>query len=534
MTDTLPSETRTDVPWWRDAVCYQIYPRSFADSTGDGVGDLPGITSRLPYLAELGVDAVWLSPFYTSPQADHGYDVADYRDVDPMFGTLADADEMLATAHGLGLKVIVDLVPNHSSAAHVWFQAALAAAPGSPERARYIFREGKGEDGSQPPNNWRSQFGGPAWTRVPDGQWYLHIFEQDQPDFDWDNPEVGDEFESVLRFWLDRGADGFRVDVAHGMVKADGLPDAAGDAEEPAEGGEMVSHHERPYWDQPGVHEIYRRWRRVLDEYDGDRMMIGEAWTADAESMAMYVRPDEMQQVFNFHWLEAEWSAAAFRQVVEDTYAAVGPVGATPTWVLSNHDVTRTVTRYGGGTVGLERAKAATLAMLAMPGSAYIWQGEELGLPQVDVAPEDRQDPMYLRGGGVGRDGCRIPVPWSGTQAPFGFGPGEGQPWLPMPAEFGALSVEAQADDPASTLSFFRAALAVRHDLVDGLDGGLRFLDRGDDVLAFARDGEPGLVCVVNCGDAPVDVADLGAPLVSSVPLDGTSLPGNAGAWFAA
>jgi len=320
--------------WWRHAVCYQIYVRSFADSDGDGVGDLAGIESRLPYLAELGVDAIWLTPFYRSPQRDHGYDVADYRDVDPLFGDLAAFDSMLARAHELGLKVLVDVVANHSSDQHVWFQEALAAAPGSAERARYIFRDGR--DG-QPPNNWESVFGGPAWTQLPDdGQWYLHLFDATQPDFDWDNPDVGNEFESVLRFWLDRGVDGFRVDVAHGMVKAAGLPDLS-EAQLRTGGLEdAMSDPVRPYFDQPGVHDLYRRWHRILAEYEGDRMMIGEAWVPDAQSMARYVRPDEMHQVFNFSWLEASWSATEFRDVVRSTFAALEPVGASPTLASRN------------------------------------------------------------------------------------------------------------------------------------------------------------------------------------------------------
>ncbi len=473
--------------WWRHAVCYQVYVRSFADSDGDGIGDLPGITDRLPYLRDLGVDALWITPFYTSPQHDHGYDVADYRDVDPLFGSLADADALLARAHELDLKVIVDLVPNHTSSEHAWFQAALAAPAGSPERARYLFRDGRGVDGAEPPNNWESVFGGPAWTRVAEpngepGQWYLHLFDSTQPDLDWRNPEVGEMFEEVLTFWLDRGVDGFRVDVAHGLYKEATLrdqvvpegqkpgSDALSLAEESHTGGSSMverTMRDEPMWDQPEVHDVYRRWHDLLARYDGDRILVAEAWTQSAESMARFIRPDEMQQAFNFSWLLADWSAEAFTEVVTSTFAAMDLVGATPTWVLSNHDVVRHVTRYGGGPSGLARARAATLTMLGLPGSSYLYQGEELGLEQVDVDPEFRQDPSWFRTGEVGRDGCRVPIPWGDEKPPYAFGPGLDQPWIPQPDDWQSMSVTAQESDPESTLSFYQAALAARRGIVD-------------------------------------------------------------------
>ncbi|MDP2773761.1 MAG: glycoside hydrolase family 13 protein, partial [Nocardioides sp.] len=398
------------------AVVYQVYVRSFADSDGDGIGDLPGITSRLPYLRDLGVDAVWVTPFYRSPQHDHGYDVADYLDVDPMFGTLADADALVTRAHELGLKVIVDLVPNHTSSDHAWFQAALAAGPGSPERARYLFRTGRGADAGEPPNNWQSVFGGPAWTRVDDtDQWYLHLFDTSQPDLDWRNPEVPAMFADVLRFWLDRDVDGFRVDVAHGLLKEESLRDQL--VQEPVSDHFEVGGHiaDQPMWDQPEVHDVYRQWHRILAEYDGDRMAVAEAWTSTVEANARYVRPDELHQAFNFDWVLAPWSAKAFADVVEQTLPALAAVSGTPTWVLSNHDVQRHATRYGGGDVGRARARAATLLSLALPGSAYLYQGEELGLEDVEVAPADRQDPSWFRTGKPGRDSCRVPIPWAGT-----------------------------------------------------------------------------------------------------------------------
>lgn len=524
------------IEWWRHAVCYQVYVRSFADGNGDGIGDLPGITSRLPYLRDLGVDALWLTPFYTSPQNDHGYDVADYTDVDPLFGQLSDADELLERAHELGLKVIVDLVPNHSSDQHEWFQAALAAGPGSAERERYLFRAGRGEAGELPPNNWESVFGGPAWTRVEDGEWYLHLFDSTQPDLNWRNPEVGDMFEEVLRFWLERGVDGFRVDVAHGLFKEESLRDQVVAADEvPASaapqtsGASMVERtlRDEPMWDQPEVHDVYRRWNLVLQKYEGDRMTVAEAWTQTPESMARFVRSDEMSQSFNFAWLLADWSASAFEEVVTGTFDALAPVEGTPTWVLSNHDVTRHVTRYGGGEQGLARARAATMTMLALPGSSYIYQGEELGLEQVEVEPEHRQDPSWFRTGEPGRDGCRVPIPWRGESAPFGFGDGEGHPWLPQPAEWAELTVAAQEQDPESTLSFYRAALAARRTFAATAGDEVEMLDLGEDVLAFRRGP---VTAVLNCGTEPVALPE-GDVLLASRPLDGV-LPADTAVWL--
>jgi alpha-glucosidase len=498
--------------WWRDAVIYQIYPRSWADSDGDGIGDLPGITARLPHLSGLGVDAVWISPFYTSPQNDAGYDVADYRDIDPRFGTLADADELVARAHELGLRVLFDLVPNHSSSEHPWFQEALASPPGSAARARYVFRDGNGPEGAQPPNNWRSNFGGPAWTRVTEadgepGQWYLHLFDTTQPDFDWTNPEVGDEMESVIRFWLDRGVDGFRIDVAHGLVKVPGLPDAPDDAHEM--NVERTS--ELPMWDQPGVHEIYRRWRKITESYavegeDADRILCAEAWVWPTDALAQYVRPDELHQSFNFGFLVTPWIASALRAEIAASLAAVEEVGAPQTWVLSNHDVVRHASRLGyppvsgplrmngigvgdpqpDAEVGLRRARAATTVMLALPGSAYVYQGEELGLPEATELPDDvRQDPTWERSGHTsrGRDGCRVPIPWQGDSPSFGFGPSESS-WLPQPEVYGELAVDRQQGVEGSTLELYRALLRLRRELRLGR-GELTWVDLGEEVLAF-------------------------------------------------
>ncbi|MEX3107162.1 MULTISPECIES: glycoside hydrolase family 13 protein [unclassified Streptomyces] len=527
--------------WWREAVIYQVYPRSFADGNGDGMGDLAGVRARLPYLRELGVDAVWLSPFYASPQADAGYDVADYRAVDPMFGTLLDADALIRDAHGLGLRVIVDLVPNHSSDQHEWFKRAVEEGPGSPLRERYHFRPGKGADGELPPNDWESIFGGPAWTRLPDGEWYLHLFAPEQPDFNWEHPAVGDEFRSILRFWLDMGVDGFRIDVAHGMVKAAGLPDIGGSDQVKLLGNDVM-----PFFDQDGVHDIYRAWRKVLDEYAGERIFVAEAWTPTVERTANYVRPDELHQAFNFQYLATDWDAAKLREVIDLTLESMRPVGAPATWVLSNHDVTRHATRFanepGLGTqirlagdreLGLRRARAATLLMLALPGSAYLYQGEELGLPDVvDLPDEVRQDPAYFRGAGQDgfRDGCRVPIPWSREGESYGFGAGGS--WLPQPASWGPLSVEAQTGVAGSTLELYRSALAVRHEHADlGAGESVEWLPSPEGVLAFRR-GE--FVAFANTTGEAVSVPEYGHVLLASGEFDGVSVPADTTVWFTA
>ncbi|MFF3693704.1 glycoside hydrolase family 13 protein [Streptomyces sp. NPDC002221] len=534
---------KTGTQWWRDAVIYQVYPRSFADGNGDGMGDLEGVRARLPYLRDLGVDAVWLSPFYASPQADAGYDVADYRAIDPMFGTLLDADALIRDAHELGLRIITDLVPNHSSDQHEWFKRALAEGPGSPLRARYHFRPGKGEDGQLPPNDWESIFGGPAWTRTADGDWYLHLFAPEQPDLNWDHPAVADEFRSILRFWLDMGVDGFRVDVAHGLVKVPGLPDIGGHDQLKLLGNDVM-----PFFDQDGVHEIYRSWRTILDEYDGERIAVAEAWTPTVERTALYVRPDELHQAFNFQYLGTPWDAKALREVIDTSLAAMRPVGAPATWVLSNHDVTRHATRFanppGLGTqlrtpgdreLGLRRARAATLLMLALPGSAYVYQGEELGLPDVtDLPDEVRQDPSFFRAAGQDgfRDGCRVPIPWTVEGPSYGFG--SGGSWLPQPASWAGLSVEAQTGDADSTLELYRRAIAARR-AHPGLGAGddLRWLDAPEGVLAFAREG---FVCTVNLTGRLVSLPLPGRAVLASAPFavdgDRVELPGDTTVWW--
>ncbi len=525
-------------PWWRDAVIYQVYPRSFADADGDGVGDLPGVLAHLDELVALGVDALWLNPFYVSPQADAGYDVADHRQVDPVFGELSDAVALLDAAHERGLRVLFDLVPNHTSDQHPWFRDALDARPGSPERARYLFRPGRGADGAEPPNDWCSVFGGPAWRRVPDGEWYLHLFAPEQPDLDWTNPEVHAEFESILRHWFDLGVDGFRIDVAHGLAKDPDMPDLAGRF--PSGGMAPLGH---PHWDQDEVHDVYRAWRRIGDAYPVPRVFVAEAYLASPERLANYVRPDELQTAFNFGFLLAPWDATALRSEIDASIASHEAVGATPTWVLSNHDVVRHVTRYGGGAVGLRRARAALLMMLALPGSAYLYQGEELGLAEVEDLPDEvLADPTFLRSGGAerGRDGCRVPLPWSGDRPTFGFSPTD-QSWLPQPPSWASLTREVQLGVPGSTLELYRSALRRRGELIElGADPAFPLVwhDAPPGVLDWSR-GD--VRCVVNLGEEPVAAPATATELLLSSDgregLDGpevatSMVQPDAAAWF--
>ncbi|HET9875081.1 MAG TPA: alpha-amylase family glycosyl hydrolase [Mycobacterium sp.] len=514
--------------WWEQVVFYQVYPRSFADSNGDGVGDLDGIVERLGYLQWPGVDAIWLNPVTVSPMVDHGYDVADPRDVDPLFGGLAALDRLIVAAHHRGIKVTMDVVPNHTSAAHPWFQEALAAAAGSPARARYIFRDGRGRGGRRPPNNWVSVFGGPAWTRAsePDGtpgQWYLHLFDRQQPDLNWDNPEVLADFEKTLRFWLDRGIDGFRIDVAHGMAKRPGLPDMK------IVDNELLTHHDDdPRFNQPGVHAIHRSIRAVVDEYPG-AVTIGEVWVRDNGQFAEYLRPDELHLAFNFRLLEAAFDADEIRGAIDNSLDAVAAVGATPTWALANHDVERAVTRYEGGATGLARARAMALVLLALPGVVFVYNGEELGLADVQLPDAALQDPVWQRSGHTerGRDGCRVPLPWSGDAPPFGFSE-RSDTWLPMPAQWAALTVEKQRDDTGSTLSLYRQALELRSTRAEFDGDGIEWLPAARDALIFRRGG---LLCALNAGERPLPLPD-GQLLLASTPVPDGVLPPNTAAWL--
>jgi len=542
-------QRRNQEQWWRDALIYQVYVRSFADSNGDGIGDLPGVTSRLDYLAGLEVDALWLTPFFPSPQADGGYDVSDYRNVDPMYGTLADFKDLLAAAHSRNIRIIVDIVPNHCSDRHPDFQAALAAEPGSPERSKFIFRDGRGEHGELPPSDWQSKFGGPAWERVPDGQWYMHIFSREQPDFNWHHPEVRADFEHTLRFWSDLGVDGFRVDVAHGLMKdlEPPLRNTAG-----ADAAPLLSPPEgdnHPFWDRDEVHGVYRQWRKILDDYDPPRLAVAEAGVS-LERLPMYVRSDELDQAFNFFYLRSPWDPAAFRTVIDAALAGVARVGAATSWVLSNHDVVRHRTRYGlpAGTdllrwsashgtdplpddaAGRRRARASVLLTLALPGAAYLYQGEELGLPEVPDLPSDSlQDPIFARTGGAqkGRDGCRVPLPWQAAAPGFGFT--EGIPWLPQPEGWGLHAASGQEHDAGSFLTLYRRAAAARRRFLaaGGPGTDICWQDAGAGVLAFRRGR---LLCLVNfgAGDFPLPAGEL---VLASEPGTRGTLATDTSAW---
>ncbi|MDR1766949.1 MAG: glycoside hydrolase family 13 protein [Propionibacteriaceae bacterium] len=557
MTETANS-TRNPAAWWRDAVVYQIYPRAFADADGNAIGDLKGIASRVPYLARLGVDAVWLSPFYPSALADGGYDIDDFRDVDPRIGTLADFDEMVAALHAAGIKVVVDIVPNHSSNRHAWFQAALAAGPGSPERERYIFRDGLGPDRDQPPTDWTCSFGGPAWEPVGDGQFYYHMFAPEQPDWNWDNREVRDEYLKTLRFWADRGVDGFRVDVANSLAKdfSEPLPGSAELAKIPVGP-------DHPLYDRDELDDIYAEWRALFNTYDPPRFAVGEVWLENRERLARYATDKSLGQVFNFDLLRADFRAGEFRSIVSEHLAIAERAGSTTTWVLSNHDVVRHATRYGlpltvpgmpfvgqgptwdrdrqwlltGGAnpvedtaLGLRRALAATAFLMALPGSLYLYNGEELGLREVADIPDDaRQDPIFFRSPGfdVGRDGCRVPLPWTPDGPSFGFGPGRAN--LPQPDWFADYAVSVEDADDASPLNWYRRALAARRRLIAATPAKLEWIDSPADTLHFRRGGWR---VFTNFGDAPAPLP-AGRVALTTAPLDGGLVPGAATVWMA-
>ena len=490
--------------WWRDAVIYQIYPKSFKDTNADGYGDLRGITEKLPEIAKLGVDGIWLSPFFPSPQKDSGYDVSDYFDVDPIFGSIADFTEMVEKAHQLDLKVLLDLVPNHTSSEHPWFQNALNSEPGSDAREMYLFADGKGETGELPPNNWQSMFGGPAWTRITEpngepGQWYCHLFDSSQPDLNWRNPEVVSQFQKIMNFWFDLGADGFRIDQPHALVKADGFPDHP--YVEQAGAGYIEGEVDPPMWFQPEVHDILRKLRQTADEAGG-KVLCGEAYVLPLSKMSQWLRPDELHQNFNFRFLDAHWVESIIKDVIDESLEAFAEVGSQSTWALNNHDVVRSVSRFGSpysrptqsdgigpdnlqpnNQLGGQISIGATLLMLGLPGNCYLYQGEELGLPEhTTIAPEDRQDPTFFRTEGlrVGRDGARAPIPWEANEPNFGFSKAT-KTWLPQPANYGDYTRNGN-----KTLATYQAALLLRKKYELG-SGDLQWLE--GDLFAFENNG---------------------------------------------
>lgn len=532
------------VPWWRRAAVYQIYPRSFRDGNGDGKGDLRGVIQGLDYLHELGVDAIWLSPFYPSPLRDSGYDVSDPRAVDPMYGNIDDFKELIAQAHSRSIRVIVDVVPNHVSDQHRWFQEALVSAPGSVERNRFHFRDGR-DGGQSPPNNWASLFGGSAWTRItePDGrpgQWYLHLFDSSQPDLNWSNPQVRADALETLRYWLDLGVDGFRIDVALGLAKDMTYPDV----DDPVgitealrfdlDDGSVESQQRRAkvpnsaFFDRDELRDIYREWRAVLDSYPGDRMTVAEAWLPP-HRISNYVAPDGLHQVFGFDFLVAPWDADRMRATIQAAIAAVTAVGATPTWALSNHDSPRVVSRLGGGDVGRARARALAMLVQALPGSVYIYQGEELGLADVDLPDAAREDPVFIRTKGEqkGRDACRVPLPWSGGAPPYGFTESTTPLWLPQPEDWVEVTIAAEEADPESSLHLFRRALQLRHHIPNM---NVEFIDHGTGILAFRR-GD--FHCLMNTSDAAIALPE-GEIVLRSQPAHESVLAPNTTVWMRA
>jgi len=503
----------SQLPAWQRAVCYEVYVPSFCRARGAGAGpglaaaggrlpgDLEGVRSRLDHLAWLGVDVIWLTPFYPSPMADFGYDVADYCDVNPAFGTLEDFDRLLDDAHRRGMRVIADWVPNHTSDQHPWFLEARSSRA-APKRDWYVWRDGSPE---RPPNNWTAAFtGGPAWTwDEATGQWYLHLFLPEQPDLNWANPEVEEAMFDVVRFWLDRGLDGFRLDVIHGIGKDPALPDAPEDLA-------------RIPWssqnDYQGTHDILRRLRRLVDSYPDERFLVGEVYLLSTAKVARYYgRGDELHLAFNFPPLYAPWEAAAWRRRIQRVEEEMGPIDAWPTWVLSNHDNPRHRTRYGGSEA---RARAAAVLLLTLRGTPFLYQGEELGLLDA-VIPDDRVvDPG-------GRDGCRAPVPWEASAGHGWAGVDQVEPWLPWPPESDTRNASVLRADASSILHLYQRLIDLRRSSPALRSGRWEELDAPPDVLAYQRvSGDDRRVVIVNFGDERAEVA-LAGGLTVQVASDG-------------
>jgi len=541
--------------WWRGAVLYQIYPRSFADANGDGIGDLAGITAKLDHIAELGVDAIWLSPFFPSPMKDFGYDVADYCGIDARFGTLADFDALRDAAHARGLKLLLDFVPNHSSSEHPWFLESRSSR-GNAKRDWYIWRDPAPDGG--PPNNWQSYFGGSAWEwDSATGQYYLHQFLKEQPELNWRNPALRAAMLEAMRFWFDRGVDGFRVDAIMVMGKEPGLPDAT---EAPAGTlPEDTWQFNRHTIHHPSLFPVIAQWRKVFDDYQREHsrvlVSVSEAYTPrKPKNLLRYIGPTTFHQSFTFDLLLEPWSAEHMSRAIESNYAALHDAGVSFTWTMNNHDVQRVVTRFGRAdarefytgnnlinshaavdlSLGTRRARAALMLMLALPGCTYLYMGEELGLPEVlDLPDTRREDPLFARTNGelIGRDGCRVPMPWTSSAAhSFGFSSRESSSWLPQPTDWGRYSVEAQENDPSSMLAFYCAALALRPTFV--AQGDSITCRRDGDVLFVSRGS---MTVAVNFGDrpAPLDapLASSSVLLTSSEPVDG-AIAGNSAVWL--
>ena len=557
--------------WWQDAVVYQIYPRSFADANNDGIGDLQGIISHLDHIASLNVDAIWMSPCFPSPQHDHGYDVADYFDINPDYGDLATFDLLVAEARKRGIRIMLDVVPNHCSIEHAWFKSAVAAGKGSPLRERFYFRDGRGENGELPPNNWQSIFGGAAWTRItePDGnpgQWYLHVFDYSQPDMNWEHEDIKKQFDDMLTFWFDRGVEGFRVDAVAVVGKTPGLPDGPDftgrddlKVSELATLNPHFQHREemRPYW---------ARWRALMDRYEADHpgreiVTVSEAYTPEGPlQLLKYLTPDQFHSSFIFDLMLAPWIPSYVREAVENNYRVLAENGANFAWTLNNHDTHRSVTRYGRSiaddpssftgnnlvhrdapvdiALGTRRNRAMIAFTAALPGTIYLYQGEETGLPEWLELPDNRrEDPVFRRTNGEekGRDGCRVPIPWtSDASSNYGFSAAAGAdaPWLPQPEWWGDFAADAQENDPSSILALYRAVMGTR-DQFDPQDAIEWVLPDDPALVAFRRGG---ILVVMNMSrsDAtvPSDVLGSAQAFLQTDGGNGALVPANSTVWF--